>query len=63
MALGLYWKGTSSLGAIFSMISGMAVWIFFEVYPLEVPALIPATATGFVVAVLASLFFPDKKFS
>jgi Na+/proline symporter len=63
MALGLYWKGTSSRGAILSMISGMAVWIFFEMYPVAVPALVPATAIGFIVAVLASWFFPDKKFT
>lgn len=63
MVLGLYWKRASSLGAILSMIAGMASWIYFEFYPLNVPALIPATTIGFVVAVTASLFQPDKKFN
>ncbi len=63
MVLGLYWKGTSSKGAMLSMVLGMGVWIFFEMYPIGLPSLIPATAAGFGVAVLGSLFLPDKKFS
>lgn len=63
MVLGLYWKRTSGTGAMLAMVSGMAVWIYFEVYPLSVPALVPATATSFGAAVVGSIFYPDKKFS
>ncbi|QOI98024.1 MAG: sodium:solute symporter family protein [Flammeovirgaceae bacterium] len=63
MLLGLYWKGTSGTGAMVSMVSGMAAWIYFELYPISVPALIPATAISFAAAVVGSIFFPDRKFS
>lgn len=63
MLLGLYWKRTSSIGAISSMVAGMLTWIIFEIYPMPVPSLVPATAVALVVAVGLSLLMPDKKFS
>ncbi len=62
LVFGLYWKGASSAGAIGSMLIGIGSWLYFEVYPITIPSLVPATIIGTVTMILASLFFPDKKF-
>ncbi|MFN3839962.1 MAG: sodium:solute symporter family protein [Cyclobacteriaceae bacterium] len=63
MVLGMYWKGASSKGVMLSMATGMAAWFYFEIFPISIPALIPATAIGFCMAVAGSILFPDKKFN
>jgi solute:Na+ symporter, SSS family len=63
MVLGMYWNRRSPAGAILSMGLGMATWIFFELYPLEVPALVPAVIVSFVAMVAGSLIWPAQKFS
>ncbi len=37
---GLFWKRATELGAMFSMFFGLFTWLFFETYPIEVPALL-----------------------
>lgn len=61
MAFGLYWKRSSSTGAILSMVAGMAAWFYFEYFPLSVPALVPATLISMIVFLLGSLLVPDIK--
>ncbi|MBX2969275.1 MAG: sodium:solute symporter family protein [Cyclobacteriaceae bacterium] len=60
MTLGMYWKRSSSAGAILSMISGMATWIYFEFFPLDVPSLVPAVVVSLLTMVAGSLIWPDK---
>ncbi len=62
MVLGMYWKRRSPIGAILSMMLGMATWIFYALYPLEIPALVPAVAVSFIAMVVGSLIWPAKKF-
>lgn len=61
MAFGMYWKGSSSAGAILSMIMGMIAWGWFEFHPLSVPALVPATIISMIAFLLGSIMLPDKK--
>lgn len=60
MTLGLYWKRASSWGAIASMVLGMIIWIYFEVFPLEIPSLVPAVLVSFGAMVVVSIVVPDK---
>ncbi len=51
LTAGLYLKSANNIGALWSMILGMGVWIFFEIYPVEIPALI----LGLVASMLGML--------
>jgi solute:Na+ symporter, SSS family len=63
MALGMYWKRSSPAGAMLSMISGMVVWIYFEWFPLSIPALVPALLVGLTSQVIGSLVWPVNRFA
>jgi solute:Na+ symporter, SSS family len=60
LTLGLYWKKSSSVGAVVSMVSGMITWIIFEAAGSEWPSLVPATLVSVVAMVLASLIWPER---
>ena len=55
LTLGLYWKKANGGGAIISMIAGMVTWIMFEIYPLAVPAFVPAVLVGLIAMVAGSI--------
>lgn len=55
MILGMYWKKSTSAGAIFSMVLGIVSWFYFNSVELEIPALVPATLISLVTMVLVSL--------
>ena len=61
LLLGLYWKKSSSMGAITSMISGLLAWIFFRVYEISIPALVPAVFISLSTFVVLSLIYPDSE--
>jgi solute:Na+ symporter, SSS family len=61
MAFGLYWKRSSSVGAVSAMVAGMAAWFYFEYFPLSVPALVPATLMSMIAFLVGSLVVPDTK--
>lgn len=61
MSFGMYWKRSSSAGAILGMISGMIAWLWFESNPLSVPSLVPATLISMIAFLLGSICLPDKK--
>ncbi len=61
LTLGLYWRRFSARGALAAMVTGMVAWVWFQWFPVSVPALVPALGLGFAAAVLVSLFFPDRK--
>ncbi len=49
LTLGMYWKRSSTVGALSSMISGLAVWLFFEIRGSELPSLLHGALVGLVV--------------
>ncbi len=55
LTLGLYWRNANGGGAILSMVAGMVTWIIFEIFPLPVPALVPAVLVGLVTMVAGSI--------
>lgn len=61
LAFGLYWKRSSSAGAVLSMVVGMLTWFYFEYFPLSVPALVPATLMSMIAFLLGSMVIPDQK--
>jgi Na+/proline symporter len=60
LTLGLYWKKASAAGAIASMLSGLATWGLFELYPISVPSLVPALVVGLAVMVFVSLMVKNR---
>jgi solute:Na+ symporter, SSS family len=60
LTMGLYWKRSSSTGALLSMVIGIVTWIIFEVYHTGWPSLVPATLASFVGMVAGSLIWPEK---
>lgn len=62
MAGGLYWKRSSSTGAIFSMVAGISVWAFWENFgDPDFPALIAGLIASLAGIVAGSLLVPDRK--
>ena len=61
LVFGLYWKRTSSTGAILSMITGFITWAFFEFsYETEIPSLVPGVAVSIISLVVGSLLWTNK---
>ena len=57
LAFGIYWKRTTSLGAMASMITGFIAWVIFEfVVDISIHSLVPATLVSIVALVAVSLF-------
>lgn len=61
MVFGMYWKRSSSAGAIAAMVAGMLTWFYFKYFPLSVPALVPATLISMIAFFLGSYWLPNKK--
>jgi solute:Na+ symporter, SSS family len=60
LTFGLYWKRSSSGGALLSMVLGMLTWIIFEFYDTSWPSLVPATLVSVVAMVGGSIIWPKK---
>lgn len=60
LVFGLYWKRSSSTGALLSMILGMVTWILFQFYDTTWPALVPALIVSCLALVAGSLIWPDS---
>jgi SSS family transporter len=60
LVLGLYWKKASGTGAMMSMISGLAVWLFLEIKGAAFPTILPGAAVGVLLMIIGSLRYPDK---
>jgi SSS family transporter len=64
LTAGLFWKRTSSRAANASMLSGMAVWIYFEyINPIDLPSLVPGLLTSIATIVIGSWLFPDNSYA
>jgi solute:Na+ symporter, SSS family len=61
LTLGIYWKRSSSTGALLAMALGMMTWIIFEVYETEWPSLVPATLVSLVAMITGSLAWPQQQ--
>jgi solute:Na+ symporter, SSS family len=51
----MFWKRASALGAMLSMLLGIIVWLYFEVYPTEIPSLLYGLTASFVGMLVGSL--------
>jgi solute:Na+ symporter, SSS family len=60
LTMGLYWKRSSSTGALISMVVGIVTWIIFEVYETDWPSLVPATLLSLGGMIAGSLMWPEK---
>jgi SSS family solute:Na+ symporter len=61
LTLGLYWKRSSSAGALLAMVLGMLTWLIFEACDTIWPSLVPATLVSLTAMVLGSLVWPTKR--
>jgi SSS family solute:Na+ symporter len=61
MTFGLYWKKSSSGGALLSMVLGIVTWIIFEGYETEWPSQVPATIVSVIAMIAGSLMWPRKE--
>lgn len=61
LTMGLYWKRSSSAGALISMVVGIITWVIFEVYGTSWPTLVPATLASLAGMVVGSLAWPQKE--
>jgi solute:Na+ symporter, SSS family len=61
LVFGMYWKRSSSSGAVLAMVAGMMTWFWFEYNPLSVPALVPATLMSMIAFFLGSYLLPDNR--
>lgn len=61
MTFALYWKRSSSGGALLSMVLGMLTWIIFELCETGWPSLLPATLVSIAAMVAGSFIWPKQK--
>jgi len=66
LTAGLYLKSANNSGALWSMILGMGVWIYFEIFPVEIPSLILgllASMLGMLIGMINRLeaVLPEKR--
>jgi Na+/proline symporter len=60
LTFGLYWKRSSKIGAMASMVVGMLSWIIFEAYETGWPSLVPATLLSMAAMIIGSLGWPRQ---
>ncbi|WPP51295.1 sodium:solute symporter family protein [Catalinimonas niigatensis] len=58
---GLYWKRSTELGALLSIVGGMSVWIYFEIAGSEVPTLLSGLLASIVGMILGNVIMQKKK--
>lgn len=57
MVFGIYWKRTTSAGAISAMVMGITVWFVFKVFEItDIPSLVPATLMSITSLIVVSWF-------
>jgi solute:Na+ symporter, SSS family len=57
---GLYWKRSSPVGAIASMVVGMAIWLIAKYLETEIPAMLYGFGSSILAMIIGSYLFPDK---
>jgi SSS family transporter len=60
LAAGLYWKRASNVGALASIIGGMATWGFCEFMAFDYPSILPGFGVSILGMVIGSLLVPHK---
>lgn len=61
LLFGLYWKKSSSTGALLSMVFGILSWFIFERYDTSWPSLVPAVIMSILAMIGGSMVWPDTK--
>jgi Na+/proline symporter len=60
LTAGLFWKSTSRIGAILSMISGLFAWTLSEfVFHSHIPSILIGGGVSLFFIIIGSLLFPD----
>lgn len=62
LTAGLFWRKASNLGAVWSMLAGMAAWIFAEILDSPAPALLVGLFASFFGMVAGSWCRPDRSY-
>jgi SSS family solute:Na+ symporter len=62
LTAGLYWKHASDIGALASIVVGMAVWLWCEIGGSHIPPLIYGGLASLAAMILGSYLFPDQSF-
>lgn len=60
LVFGLYWKRSSSAGALLSMVLGILTWLICEQLDMRLPSLVPGLLVSLVAMVVGSLIWKDE---
>lgn len=60
LVFGLYWKRSSSTGALLSMVLGILTWLICEQLDMRLPSLVPGLLVSLVAMVVGSLIWKDE---
>jgi SSS family solute:Na+ symporter len=60
LTFGLYWKRATSGGALISIVTGMCVWFYFELFPSATPSLVLGTLASLAGMVAGSLLWKSE---
>lgn len=63
LTFGLYWRRTSSAGAVLAMVIGMLSWFVLRMVGTDIPSLVPATLISILTLIAGSLIWPDRDIS
>lgn len=60
LVLGIYWKRSTSTGALLSMVLGTFTWFIFEQLDTEWPSLVPGLVVSVLSMIMGSLIWKNK---
>lgn len=60
LTFGLYWKRATSAGALLSIVAGMGVWFYVELFPTGTPSLVLGTLASLVGMIVGSLVWKSE---
>ncbi len=62
LTFGLYWNRANAFGAIASMVTGLSAWVVYKwFYPIDIPALVPATLISIGSLIFGSILWDKLK--
>ena len=61
LTLGLYWRRSSAIGALLSMVVGGISWLYFEFWPVEIPSIILGGLMSGAAMLVGSWMYPDDR--
>lgn len=62
LTFGLYWNRANAFGAIAAMVTGLSAWVVYKwFYPIDIPALVPATLISIGSLIFGSILWDKLK--